>query len=149
MDPVAFALCALWLVWAVIGYVLAAERGRGAAGFLLSLVFGPLGIIMALMLPPGVDDALLADLDALTVDKGKIGVLLDHKDASLIAHVIDDSPAHGAGIQSGDRLIMIDGIPCSRDYRTAVLQVVGDRGTPVKVRVRRNLQVLDHTLTRS
>ena len=40
-----------WIVCALVGAALASEKGRGSHGFLLGLLFGPIGIVIALLLP--------------------------------------------------------------------------------------------------
>ena len=39
-------------VMAVVGYFCAATRGRGGVGAFLAVLLGPIGIIIALLLPP-------------------------------------------------------------------------------------------------
>jgi hypothetical protein len=40
-----------WVLSAIVARSFASDRGRGKAGFFLGLVYGPLGVIMALLLP--------------------------------------------------------------------------------------------------
>jgi hypothetical protein len=44
----------VFIICGVIGAALASEKGRGAAGFWLGFVFGPIGILIALLLKPSV-----------------------------------------------------------------------------------------------
>ena len=40
-----------WVMSAFVARSFAADRGRASAGFFLGLLYGPLGVIMALLLP--------------------------------------------------------------------------------------------------
>jgi hypothetical protein len=42
---------AFWLLSALVARSFAVDRGRARAGFFLGLLYGPLGVIMALLLP--------------------------------------------------------------------------------------------------
>jgi hypothetical protein len=41
-----------WIACGLIGGALASEKGRGSDGLLLGFLFGPIGIVIALLLPP-------------------------------------------------------------------------------------------------
>jgi hypothetical protein len=44
-----------WLLSAVVARSFASDRGRATAGFFLGLLYGPLGVVMALLLPSATD----------------------------------------------------------------------------------------------
>lgn len=44
-------ILALWAAFPIMGYVLGYERGRAEAGFVWGALLGPLGLIVALLLP--------------------------------------------------------------------------------------------------
>ncbi len=64
-----------------------------------------------------------------------------------VMSVLPDSPALEAGIQPGDILTAVDGVPTSPDVDPRV-PVTGEEGTVVTLTVNRNGQVLEFTLTR-
>ena len=64
-----------------------------------------------------------------------------------VMSVLPDSPALEAGIQPGDILTAVDGMPTSPDVDPRV-PVTGEEGTVVTLTVNRNGQVLEFTLTR-
>ena len=78
-----------------------------------------------------------------------IGVSVENafKEGYLILSVLPDSPALEAGLQAGDRLIAVDGVPFTADIdpRTPML---GEAGTPVTVTVVRDGQELNFTMVR-
>jgi len=41
----------IWVICGFIGGAIADSKGEGCAGFILGLLFGPIGIIIALLLP--------------------------------------------------------------------------------------------------
>ena len=53
LTPLAIAILAGWLATLIIGTWIGSQRGRAGIGFLVSLLFGPLGIIIACLLPAG------------------------------------------------------------------------------------------------
>lgn len=64
-----------------------------------------------------------------------------------VMSVLPDSPALEAGIQPGDILTAVDGMPTSPDVDPRV-PVTGEEGTVVTLTVNRSGQVLEFTLTR-
>lgn len=55
MEGTFFIVAALWLVMAVVGAMIASNNGaNGGAGFLLGLLLGPIGLIIAALLKPNV-----------------------------------------------------------------------------------------------
>lgn len=140
-----------------IGLSLAYEIGRREAGFFLGLLFGPIGIIMALLLPPRrsgkqkaiVDSETAADFAALTASQGKTGLSFSLADGRTVQAVDPGSAADGAGILPGDRLLLIDGQLCEGDYWATLSRIVGEPGTSVCLAVRRGKQRLDFDLRRA
>ena len=63
-----------------------------------------------------------------------------------VMSVLPDSPALEAGIQPGDILTAVDGMPTSPDVDPRV-PVTGEEGTVVTLTVNRSGQVLEFTLT--
>lgn len=52
MQPLSIGLGLWWVACAGLGSYVSAEKGRGPAeGFVLGLLFGPLGVVVALLLP--------------------------------------------------------------------------------------------------
>jgi hypothetical protein len=49
---VVFFAAGFWLLSAIVARSFALDRGRAGAGLFLGLVYGPLGVVMALLLPP-------------------------------------------------------------------------------------------------
>ncbi len=147
------------LVCALIGAVVADEKNRGRAGFWLGLFFGPLGIIMALLLPaaPTPKSAIPlkipktgmseedADFQALIKSRGKVGIGI--KERTIIS-VAADSAASVAGVKTGDRLIAIDDQLCEGDTKAIILRLTGDRGSIVRISVRRKNDALEFKLIR-
>ncbi|HKA18070.1 MAG TPA: PDZ domain-containing protein [Blastocatellia bacterium] len=143
-----------WLICALIGALLASEKGRTWAGFWLGAGFGPIGIVIALLLPTcnpanaDISTAAVADFTAFVKDQGKVGVSINTQDGRTIGSVSAGSPAAEAGVLPGDRLIAIGGELCEGDYRSVVMRLVGSRGTIVSITVRRGEDRVDFNLTR-
>lgn len=49
------ALAVWWAICALVGYLIAEEKGREGLGLVLALLFGPLGVLMAICLEPSED----------------------------------------------------------------------------------------------
>lgn len=144
-----------WIICAFVGAKLAGEKGRSTTGFWLGLLFGPIGIIIALLLSPigslaasQADSEELNDLNALVKNKGKTGIVLSVSDGRTILSVIDGSIAEASGIRANDRIITIDGCLINGDYRDNALKLVGEAGTAVSITVRRGETAHDFTLIR-
>lgn len=144
----------LAFVCALIGRALASNKGRSLSGFWLGLVFGPIGIVIALLLPPiaevhpHIDEQLAADFVALTKNEGKIGVGVSQTDGRTITNPTIGSPADRAGIKADDRLVMIDNQMCEGDYRDVIMRIIGEAGTKVKLTVRRGDERIDFDVIR-
>jgi predicted metalloprotease with PDZ domain len=119
--------------------------------FCLGAAFGPIGIVMALLLPSDTTESKsrqVDDLNALTKNHGKIGLMLSPDDPQTICSVPINSPAFIAGVRSGDRLVMIDGTICNDDYKNTALKLVGPAGSIVKLTVRRRDEVFEALIKR-
>ena len=64
-----------------------------------------------------------------------------------IMSVLPDSPALEAGIQPGDILTAVDGVPIPPDSDPRI-PIVGKEGTPLTITLERNGQVLEFSLVR-
>ena len=68
-------------------------------------------------------------------------------DGYLILSILPDSPALEAGLQAGDRLIAVDGVPLTADVDPRV-PITGESGTSVTVTVVREDRELSFTMVR-
>lgn len=89
-----------------------------------------------------------AELNALIANLGKVGIGISVEDGRTITSVITGSSAHENGIQVGDRIVSIDGALCEGDYRSIILQLVGEYGSQVKVRTLRGESLNEYVLVR-
>jgi carboxyl-terminal processing protease len=82
---------------------------------------------------------------------GGIGVSFDRNDkGEIVLTPRVDGPAAKAGIQQGDILISIEGVPLSKeDPLNDMMRVRGEPGTQVTIEVQRGEQVLPFTITRA
>lgn len=82
---------------------------------------------------------------------GGIGVSFDRNDnGEIVLSPRVDGPAAKAGVQVGDVLISIEGVPLSKeDPLNDMMRVRGEPGTQVKIEVKRGEQVLPFTITRA
>lgn len=81
-----------------------------------------------------------------------IGVyVVQDGDAILVTLVMNNSPALYAGIQDGDRIILVDGktVPQLGGYTSALEAVRGEAGTKVVLTVERNGSLIDIPVTRN
>ncbi len=83
---------------------------------------------------------------------GGLGIEITVKDGALIiVSPIEDTPAHAAGIQAGDQIIMIDG-KATRDMEImeAVRLMRGPKGEAITISIRRSgaAELLDFTIIR-
>jgi carboxyl-terminal processing protease len=87
------------------------------------------------LLPPDAFEDLQIDT------KGKftgIGIHITMRNGFVtVISPIEDTPAHKAGIEAGDRIIKVDG-QFARDLREAVRMMRGPKGTPVTVTIMRD-----------
>ena len=152
MGVIIFIYLSMGIICAIIGKVVGSKKGRGDAGLVLGFLLGPIGIVIALLLPIIADskmiNAEIADLTALTKERGKVGIGIDPKDGRTIVSVEDKSSAKEAGILVGDRIISIDGVLCEGDYKAVVLKIVGDKGSVVRLTVRRGDEALEFKIIR-
>ncbi len=75
------------------------------------------------------------------------GVENVYKEGYLILSILPDSPALEAGLQAGDRLIAVDGVPLTADMDPRG-PITGEAGTSVTVTVVRDGQELSFTMVR-
>ncbi|MDX1404468.1 MAG: S41 family peptidase [Woeseiaceae bacterium] len=77
--------------------------------------------------------------DSTSGNYSGVGLEVSTRDgAILVVAPIDDTPAHRAGIETGDEIIEIDGVSVRNDdLNEAIKKMRGRPGTPVKIRVRR------------
>jgi len=136
--------------WGVVGR----RKRPGRCRFLARFIFGPIGIVIALLLP-GIKtmdfvakSAELADLNALIKNKGKVGIGVSPKDGRTVVTVADGLSAQKSGAQVGDRIITIDGNLCEGDYKAVALRLVGTVGSTVQVSIRRDNEARDFILLR-
>ncbi len=144
----------VWFICALVGAWLAGEKGRSNAGFWLGFFFGPIGIIIALLLPARTahvghpDQAAFADLKAVLSDKGKTGLKLSVTDGQTISSVVSESPSDIAGVLAGDRLVTINGQFATSNYRDNAILLVGEPGSVVNITVRRGDTAHEFAVTR-
>lgn len=83
----------------------------------------------------------------LEIEKaGVVGFMVS--DSMDILKVQDNSPAKTAGIQPGDKLVSVNGIPVKSPKDSSVM-LFGDVGTKVTVKISHNGQDSDHELVRA
>lgn len=81
---------------------------------------------------------------------GGIGIQLGFKDNALtVIAPMEDTPAFRAGILSGDKIVEISTNKTDKmDMRAVISKLRGEPGTQVSIRVMRNNEIKDYTLTR-
>ncbi len=96
-------------------------------------------------------EARAVDRDHMRGSFGGIGVTFVRNDAGqIVLTPRPDSAAEKAGVQAGDILISIDGVPLpSLAALDDVARVRGAVGTAVKIEVKRGAEVLTFTITRA
>ena len=136
----------LWIISPVIAAA-AAREGRRGCGFLLGFLLGPIGIIIAVLLPADTTDRDyeslcrdLADLNLFISDKATSGIMLNVRDARIIEAVTEGSPAWNVGVRGGDRLISVNNVMCDGNIRNTVLSIVGNAGDTVHLKLYRNTE---------
>ncbi len=96
-------------------------------------------------------EARAVDRDHMRGSFGGIGVNLVRNDAGqIVLTPRPDSAAEKAGVQAGDILISIDGVPLPNPAALDdVARVRGDVGTTVKIEIMRGTETLAFTITRA
>ena len=124
-----------------------APKNRAGTGFLLGLLLGPFGILIAILLRPDTTEEdqanlnrKLTDLNSFIDGKATTGLMLNCNDARSIMTVHKGSPAELVGIRSGDRLIAINGKMCDGDIESTILSIVGEPGDIVRLKIYRNTE---------
>ncbi|WP_313992683.1 S41 family peptidase [uncultured Selenomonas sp.] len=81
---------------------------------------------------------------------GGIGVTMGFKDRTVrIISVLEGTPGAAAGLQAGDEIIAVDGTPTSEMQSEEVaLHIRGEAGTTVTLRILRDGDEKDYTITR-
>lgn len=87
-------------------------------------------------------EPILAELKAGEIlHRGFLGINFDAKDIGpgvLIEKVVDDSPAKAAGMQKGDRITELDGIPVRNSFHMLMLVSSKMAGDPLQMTFRRD-----------
>jgi hypothetical protein len=106
------------------------RRTGGAGMVLLPADAGPVS--------PGLADFLLTSSEQTLPPTGRLGVMLNTEDARVvIAEFEPGSPAQEAGIQKGDQIVGIDGVPVGHYAEVKVALWDRPPGDAVTVEVRR------------
>lgn len=93
--------------------------------------------------------AAFLDLVENTVDMVGIGVEIDYtEDGFLVQKVLSGGAALEAGLQTGDLIVAVDGVPCTPAGEEHRQLMLGEAGAKVTVTVLRDGQTKDYTLTR-
>ena len=81
---------------------------------------------------------------------GGIGVTMGFKDNKVtIISVLDDTPGKKAGLQAGDNILTVDGVPVAEMIsEEIVMKIRGEAGTPVKLSILRDSKELDFNIVR-
>ncbi|MFT3708270.1 MAG: PDZ domain-containing protein [Archangium sp.] len=79
-----------------------------------------------------------------------VGMTLDGRTGNVIVSVVSEgSPAERAGVQVGDQILVVDGMPVAgKSLNDVVNRIRGPAGTPVAIQFSRNGQPLELTLRR-
>lgn len=79
-----------------------------------------------------------------------VGMTLDARSGAVLVHLVSEgSPAERAGVQRGDQILAVDGVPVSGQSIDAVVQRIrGPSGSPVTLRFQRGAQMLELTIRR-
>lgn len=81
---------------------------------------------------------------------GGIGVQLQQGPPFVIANVYPDTPAARAGLQQGDEIVAVEGVPARELNQTALSTMIrGPEGTTVTLSISREGNVFDVTMTRA
>ena len=81
---------------------------------------------------------------------GGIGVTMGFKDGTVkIISVLDGTPGEAAGLRAGDEILAVDGTPTSELQNEEVaLRIRGEAGTQVVLRILRDGEEQEYTITR-
>ena len=98
------------------------------------------------------EEATREFMKSISGEFGGIGATVSKKadeDEILISEIYEESPAEQAGLKEGDVLLQADGHAVSgQDLETVVSWISGEPGTDVELRILRNGEELDVTVTR-
>ena len=98
------------------------------------------------------EEATREFMKSISGEFGGIGATVSKKadeDEILISEIYEESPAEQAGLKEGDVLLQADGHAVSgQDLDTVVSWISGEPGTDVELRILRNGEELDVTVTR-
>lgn len=93
--------------------------------------------------------AFLDSVEA-TVNLVGIGVSIQYtNDGILVIEPLKNSSAYEAGIQAGDLIVAVDGVPCVPADESHRAMIIGEEGTTVTVTVLRDGETRDYVLTRA
>lgn len=84
------------------------------------------------------------------LQRGRIGIQIhdtpDDRDGALIMSLLDDMPAKEAGLEVGDQVLSVDGLPCST-HRDVIAAVAMSRaGDEVTIQIRRKGEQSKHVV---
>lgn len=93
---------------------------------------------------------LFLDSVEATVSLVGIGVSIQYTaEGILVIEPLKDGSAYEAGIQAGDLIVAVDGVPCIPADESHRAMILGEEGTEVTVTVLRAGETIDFTLTRA
>jgi hypothetical protein len=88
------------------------------------------------------------DSDRLLEYEGIGAQLQGDRERVWITQVYENSPAEGAGLQSGDVIVLVDGRPSALPVENTVRQILGPAGSVVKLTIRRGPETLEFSVRR-
>jgi C-terminal processing protease CtpA/Prc len=79
-----------------------------------------------------------------------VGMTLDGRSGRVMVTLVSEgSPAERAGVQAGDQILTVDGVPVAgQDINTVVSRIRGPSGSAVLLQFQRGAQVFELTLRR-
>jgi C-terminal processing protease CtpA/Prc len=79
-----------------------------------------------------------------------VGMTLDGRSGSVMVTLVSEgSPAERAGVQAGDRVLAVDGVPVAgQDINTVVQRIRGPSGSAVLLSFQRGAQSFELTIRR-
>lgn len=100
--------------------------------------------------PYGPGEDIVLDLDVPPFEAGGVGVMVEERSGGVgISRVLPDTPGAAAGLQAGDLVTAVDGIPTDDlDLDAYIGLAVGDAGTDVTYTVDRGGETVELTITR-